>query len=383
MIGILTRKVKREREVMRAVIPSDATASHQSVSCQWGTARKLAARVYTSALLAAHNSTIRRFPTAAFPVTLVVKGHGDGMDSKQFGQTLKKLRERRGYTQRQLAERLFVTDKAVSKWECGLGFPDVKLLTPLAEALGVGLTELMSAPLPAISLASPDDDAPPTAAVPHGSHAIRPQTSARLHITRPQRAWLMIPIVICLLMNLYFGYVFDWLMGNRITFAQAYAVLYILRYLFAAAALIPLACLCLWPKQKGGLIALSLIGCLLSVLATPAVSVCWRLLTPMAAFARLDLSVLLLLALSAALISTAIWRVRQGCMRAACALLCVSAACTLGPMLLTLSMHTQPPKPLWSVLMMSIALSSPMALAAAYIRFLASIGVTPDERAAP
>ena len=46
-------------------------------------------------------------------------------------------------TQRELADRLHVTDKAVSKWETGKGFPDLKLLEPLAKALDVSLVELL------------------------------------------------------------------------------------------------------------------------------------------------------------------------------------------------------------------------------------------------
>lgn len=53
------------------------------------------------------------------------------------------LRKEKGLTQRALAERLYVSDKAVSKWERGLSLPDVALLTPLSEALGVGVAELL------------------------------------------------------------------------------------------------------------------------------------------------------------------------------------------------------------------------------------------------
>ena len=59
------------------------------------------------------------------------------------GAVIKRLREAKHLTQAQLAEKLCVSDKAVSKWETGKGFPDVKLLEPLARALGVSLVELM------------------------------------------------------------------------------------------------------------------------------------------------------------------------------------------------------------------------------------------------
>ena len=65
------------------------------------------------------------------------------MDSIQFGAFVAQLRKESGLTQRELADRLHVTDKAVSKWETGKGFPDLKLLEPLAQALGVSLVELL------------------------------------------------------------------------------------------------------------------------------------------------------------------------------------------------------------------------------------------------
>ena len=60
---------------------------------------------------------------------------------------IKRLRENIGLTQRQLADRLFVSDKAVSKWETGRGYPDVSLIEPLAAALGTSVIELISGDL--------------------------------------------------------------------------------------------------------------------------------------------------------------------------------------------------------------------------------------------
>ncbi len=65
------------------------------------------------------------------------------MDNKKFGEFVAGLRKEKGYTQSQLAEILCVTDKAVSKWERGVGFPDIKLIEPLSEALGVSILEIM------------------------------------------------------------------------------------------------------------------------------------------------------------------------------------------------------------------------------------------------
>ena len=66
------------------------------------------------------------------------------MDTYITGAAIKSLRERRRLTQSQLADRLSVSDKTISKWETGRGLPDVSLLEPLASALGVSLPELLS-----------------------------------------------------------------------------------------------------------------------------------------------------------------------------------------------------------------------------------------------
>ena len=66
------------------------------------------------------------------------------MDNIQFGAFVAQLRKEQELTQKELADRLNVTDKAVSKWETGKGFPDVKLLEPLAQALDISVIELFS-----------------------------------------------------------------------------------------------------------------------------------------------------------------------------------------------------------------------------------------------
>lgn len=66
------------------------------------------------------------------------------MDPQKTGQFICILRKQRGLTQRELAEAVGVTDKAVSRWERGRGLPDVSLLSPLAAALGTSVTELLA-----------------------------------------------------------------------------------------------------------------------------------------------------------------------------------------------------------------------------------------------
>ena len=65
------------------------------------------------------------------------------MDSKTIGSTVSKLRKKNGMTQAALAARLGVSDKAVSKWENGQGYPDVTLFPQLAEIFGVSVDYLM------------------------------------------------------------------------------------------------------------------------------------------------------------------------------------------------------------------------------------------------
>ena len=66
------------------------------------------------------------------------------MDRYVTGAVIRKLRENKKMTQEELAEKLFVSSKAVSKWETGQGFPDVSLIEPLAKALGISVIELLS-----------------------------------------------------------------------------------------------------------------------------------------------------------------------------------------------------------------------------------------------
>ena len=65
------------------------------------------------------------------------------MKKETFGNMVAVLRKEKGMTQLELAEKMGVTDKAVSKWERDLSFPDVSSIPKLAEILGVSVDELM------------------------------------------------------------------------------------------------------------------------------------------------------------------------------------------------------------------------------------------------
>lgn len=65
------------------------------------------------------------------------------IDKEKFGSFVAQLRKEKGYTQKELAERLFISAKAVSKWETAVNLPDTAMLMPLAEVLDISVTELL------------------------------------------------------------------------------------------------------------------------------------------------------------------------------------------------------------------------------------------------
>ncbi len=65
------------------------------------------------------------------------------MNAQKFGSFIATLRKEKNMTQAELGQILHITDKAVSKWERGIGLPDINMIEPLAEALGVSVLEIM------------------------------------------------------------------------------------------------------------------------------------------------------------------------------------------------------------------------------------------------
>lgn len=68
----------------------------------------------------------------------------DIMNNLQTGQFIKQLRKEKGMTQRELAEKLNVSEKTVSKWETGNGLPDTGIMLPLSKVLGITVNELLA-----------------------------------------------------------------------------------------------------------------------------------------------------------------------------------------------------------------------------------------------
>ena len=65
------------------------------------------------------------------------------MNAEKIGKFISRKRKLKNLTQKELANKLHITDKAVSKWERGLSIPDISVLIPLSEILNVGLYDLL------------------------------------------------------------------------------------------------------------------------------------------------------------------------------------------------------------------------------------------------
>ena len=66
------------------------------------------------------------------------------MNHQKFGKFIIELRKENNMTQKELADKLHLTDKAISKWERGLSFPDISILKPLSKTLKVSIIELLN-----------------------------------------------------------------------------------------------------------------------------------------------------------------------------------------------------------------------------------------------
>ena len=103
----------------------------------------LSCRISKSNTVAQNQSTQHRLREERFHDMLWGKGSGR-MNTYVTGNTIKKLREERNMTQAALAQSLGVSSKTISKWETAKGLPDISLLQPLAQALGISVIELMN-----------------------------------------------------------------------------------------------------------------------------------------------------------------------------------------------------------------------------------------------
>lgn len=68
----------------------------------------------------------------------------DTMDCSKFGDLILSLRKEKNMTQKEIANRMHISDKTISKWERGLGYPDVALLSNLSDILGVNIEKILN-----------------------------------------------------------------------------------------------------------------------------------------------------------------------------------------------------------------------------------------------
>ena len=66
------------------------------------------------------------------------------MQNNKVGSIIRSVRLNRKMTQKQLAEKMNISDKAISKWECGSGNPDISLILELSNVLGIDVQELLA-----------------------------------------------------------------------------------------------------------------------------------------------------------------------------------------------------------------------------------------------
>ncbi len=94
------------------------------------------------------NLSLHRFVSALHPQTCYAQKSSaemrKTMNQDKIGKFIAKERKAKGFTQRQLAERLNISDKTISKWECGKGLPEVMFMLPLCEILEISVNELLS-----------------------------------------------------------------------------------------------------------------------------------------------------------------------------------------------------------------------------------------------
>ncbi len=89
-------------------------------------------------------STLRRLQGSLDRAIFEIETEAETLNNYITGAMIKELREQKKMTQGKLAEKLSVSDKTVSKWETGKGYPDISLIEPLSAALGISVIELLS-----------------------------------------------------------------------------------------------------------------------------------------------------------------------------------------------------------------------------------------------
>lgn len=170
----------------------------------------------------------------------------------KIGSFISEKRKEKGMTQSQLAERLGVTDKAVSKWERGIGYPDIMLVISLADALGITATELLNG-CEDPNKTQPDESHIIQSTLDYAGIAMRSKKEQRLRlafnivsVSLAAAALICTIVEIIVTLQLHWSlltatsFLFAWLImypvfsfkKNKLTFAIVSASLFLLPYLF-------------------------------------------------------------------------------------------------------------------------------------------------------
>lgn len=160
------------------------------------------------------------------------------MDAHKFGAFVAGRRREKNMTQADLASKIQVTDKAVSRWERGLGFPDINIIEPLADALEVSVLELMKSERMAVNQVTGEEAAEVIADT---------LNVARLQRRRERRnAFRILGVTAAIVIFLLFIDSMQW-QADTIIFTLAGVVF----PLFCAAGFIALLCNGVWRKARG------------------------------------------------------------------------------------------------------------------------------------
>ncbi len=283
------------------------------------------------------------------------------MEQTEFGSFLSQMRKKKSLTQKQLADVLFVSDKTISRWECGLGFPDIRTLQALSDVLDVSLLELLNATHmtepPKIETVS-DKTIPPILV--NSKQKIK---TARIALR--SRPFLCI-IGIGVILNFYYGGVIERMLGSTIHYEHYSLILYDFRYWIASVALLLAGAACLRPEKRV-LLSLSLVCCIVSAVSTPFAVFLWHVSNKEPLVFSIYTAVNLLQLLSSILLVIALILNSKQRIHFTTALLLSASLLILISILI--GRVVQSYYPLITCILMSIALSCPMAILALAIRF--------------
>ncbi len=132
------------------------------------------------------------------------------MNIEKSGQLIAEMRKSKNMTQRDLAEKLHVTDKAVSKWERGLASPDIQLLPHLSEIFGITIDELINGELEEFSIQEPKYQSK----IQEETKTIKKTQKRPINIKKLSSICLsmsmFIGILVCLICDLSINKIFTW-----------------------------------------------------------------------------------------------------------------------------------------------------------------------------